>query len=90
MNALLVQPTEAQTTRLLYTLAFLVNVVLFPFLSQCKDFMIRIILSGLVELNSEPGSPSNLKANSFELYCIVRPGNGRWACQKEHCHSLSI
>ena len=21
---------------------------------------------------------------------IVRPGNGRWACQKEHCHSLSI
>ena len=20
----------------------------------------------------------------------VRPGNGRWACQTEHCHSLSI
>ena len=21
---------------------------------------------------------------------IVRPGNERWACQTEHCHSLSI
>ena len=21
---------------------------------------------------------------------IVRPGNGRWACQTKHCHSLSI
>ena len=21
---------------------------------------------------------------------IVRPGNGRWACQTDHCHSLSI
>ena len=24
------------------------------------------------------------------LVHIVRPGNGRWACQIEHCHSLSI
>ena len=27
---------------------------------------------------------------SWVRYGIVRPGNGRWACQTEHCHSLSI
>ena len=31
---------------------------------------------------------------SFLMYInginLVRPGNGRWACQTEHCHSLSI
>ena len=37
--------------------------------------MIRIILSELVELNSEPGSPSNLEANSFELYCTIYTSN---------------
>ena len=29
------------------------------------------------------------KQNELNLV-IVRPGNGRWACQTEHCHSLSI
>ena len=35
----------------------------------------------------QEGGPN---ANFFRNPCIVRPGNGRWACPTEHCHSLSI
>ena len=27
---------------------------------------------------------------SLQCTCIVRPGNGLWACRTEHCHSLLI